>query len=1535
MIKKTLIISLSTLFILAGFKLSIAQQGGASHVEVVKSSHGWSLTVDGLPYIIKGVSYSPVTVGQSPAQASQEDWMEVDVNNNGRNDFAYDSFVDTDGNNRQTVDEPRIGDFQLLENMGVNTIRLYHHASDDDSVIPGYNEEPSQEKQYEHPPNKALLRELYDNHGIRVAMGDLLGAYTVGAGVTQPNIVSYSSETHKERMEASVRQMVMDFKDEPYLLMYILGNENNYAWTNNNAYREPRPYVEFVHEMAELIHTLDGKHPVAVCVGDLGPIDMFAKVAQERKSQGKEDYIDIYGSNNYRNRGEGFQDPFDERGFFHVVKMRYDKPILLTEFGDLEPVFENGDLDEANQEEIHKSGWEDIARNMAHRSGEDNVIGGFVFAWLDNWWQGGDPGGHAIGALNEWHGIASQGNGSSSPYLRKLRPVYDYYDRTWSTPLPPPIANAGDDQRAVDNPGDGDLNEWDRLVIENALNTQPHDNGWVALADLNGDQRIDQKDLDKWDRAKEAFDPSPNWNEDADINKDGRVDALDANILLSVITNPPGIPEADIDGNGTVNVQDFVEWKKARFTHGPGKLDKDADINEIGYQEITLDGTGSRAADGDIVSYVWREMGTIIDRGAVITATFTVGVHLVTLEVEDSNGNKSEDLVIVAIDKYEPVPPKDNTPQPALGDTGASVVTVDKQGNDWVLLVDGEPYEIRGVSYSPAQKDQSPNLSNLQDWMVVDINNNGRNDFGYDSFVDANKNNLQDADELSVGDFQLMKEMGVNTIRQYHHASNHPIVQPGYHTDQNQHTQFNHSPRMDVMDDLYETYGIRIAIGDFIGAKTIGSGVPYPDDGVIDAVVDYENPLHRDTMRASVFQMVMDFRDKPFLLMYILGNENNYDSSFTNAHEKPRAYVEFVHSLAEMINDLDPNHPVAVCVGDLGPIDMFKTVADERIQQGKEDHIDIYGSNNYRNRGGGFRDPIDDLGFFNVVKERYDKPVLMTEFGDLEPEFVDGQLNEAQQLQIHRTGWMDIKRNMAGIAGAGNAIGGFAFSWLDKWWPEGKHNEHDLHPEEYHGIASQADGELSPYIRQLRDVYYYYQSAWSSGLVAMPGANQEITDIIGDNYIGQEDVDAWIAAKFSNINSPNWNETADINGDGVVDVSDINEIIAAKESRGPAGNYDSKADANGDGSVDVVDFNIINSARGSTFGGPGYTTEADVSGDGKVDEADIVIWNTFKFSRLADDNWNSRADINGEGIEKVTLDGSQSYDLTGTITSYQWILDSRTPIGNKPRITVSLPVGEYTITLLVQNDRQQSAQENTHVTIRPAEPIPVAAAVPEENESRLMVNAGKEQFITLREVPGRGYMGLTTLEGDVSRGGEVVKKPEILEWSFRGCEKEEACGEVSIYYPNSLKTGLNIKVPGIYRFMLLALSDGELATDEVKVNLLSHGIYNLSSLASLNGFNSIISPIKRDLRKKFNPNNNNETGEIGFGLSETGWVTITIKDRKGDLVRRLISANYSAGEHVVEWDGKSDSQVIQASGFYRVYCEVDGHTHEQKLIISK
>jgi len=383
----------------------VVEQLGDGRVDLVKYRNGhWHLRLEGRPYIIKGVAYAPNRVGQSPDEGTLDDWMQADYNENGRIDGPYDSWVDKNFNNIKDPDEEPVGDFELLSQMHANTIRVYHHAS-----------------------NKELLKDLYDTYHIMVIMGDLLGAYTVGSGASWYEGTDYEDPEHRKNMLASVREMVEQFKDEEYVLFWMLGNENNYG-VANNAKIKPDSYYKFVNEAAKMIKSIDRDHPVALCNGDLLFLDRFSKFCPD---------VDIYGSNAYR--GEyGFG-----KSFWGNIRKVCDKPVIITEYGCPSYMEDKpNEVAEEKQAEYLKGCWEDIVYNSAGYRGIGNSIGGILFEWLDEWWKAYEPFLHDATKnwsgpfpdgwnYEEWLGIAGQGNGEKSPFLRQLKKSYFVYQEMW------------------------------------------------------------------------------------------------------------------------------------------------------------------------------------------------------------------------------------------------------------------------------------------------------------------------------------------------------------------------------------------------------------------------------------------------------------------------------------------------------------------------------------------------------------------------------------------------------------------------------------------------------------------------------------------------------------------------------------------------------------------------------------------------------------------------------------------------------------------------------------------------------------------------------------------------------------------------------------------------------------------------------------------------------------------------------------------------------------------------------------------------
>lgn len=386
----------------------IKSERGKGKVRVVQFNSGdWQLLVNEKPFMLKAVTYTATRVGQTPNKQTLTNWMNDDFNANGKADGPYDSWVDKNGNNQQDADEPVIGDFQLMKDMGINTVRVYKQPFEitDENI--------------------KLLRRMYKDFGIMVLMGDFLGKYALGSGASWAEGTDYENPQHLATMMKSVEDMVMRHKDEPYLLMWILGNENNYG-VACNADTKPKAFYNFVNKVAKRIHELDPDHPVAICSGETIDIDIMAQYAPE---------VDIFSCNSYRGK-EGFG------RLWRDAKEEFDRPVFISEYGcpavaDIYSRKEALSL----QEKYHQGCWEDIEANRAGK-GVGNSIGGVIFEWMDEWWKSYDPYVHDIKGLfagpfpdgymhEEWLGICGQGDGGSSPFLRVLRPAYCIYKEMW------------------------------------------------------------------------------------------------------------------------------------------------------------------------------------------------------------------------------------------------------------------------------------------------------------------------------------------------------------------------------------------------------------------------------------------------------------------------------------------------------------------------------------------------------------------------------------------------------------------------------------------------------------------------------------------------------------------------------------------------------------------------------------------------------------------------------------------------------------------------------------------------------------------------------------------------------------------------------------------------------------------------------------------------------------------------------------------------------------------------------------------------
>jgi hypothetical protein len=210
-------------------------------------------------------------------------------------------------------------------------------------------------------------------------------------------------------------------------------------------------------------------------------------------------------------------------------------------------------------------------------------------------------------------------------------------------------------------------------------------------------------------------------------------------------------------------------------------------------------------------------------------------------------------------------------------------------------------------------------------------------------------------------------------------------------------------------------------------------------DGEWIANTDYADPSSRAVILSEITAMVEAFKDTPGVLMWLLGNENNYGLVWSGAETEDLPQEERNYQLAtplytlfgeaaERIKEIDTLRPVAMANGDLGYMDLIVEHAQA---------VDIFGTNVYR--GIGFADA------FERARDEYGKPILFTEFGSDAFNAREAREDQLTQSRYLKGQWREIYDNTFGMNGADNAIGGLTFQWSDGWWKFGQETDLDVH----------------------------------------------------------------------------------------------------------------------------------------------------------------------------------------------------------------------------------------------------------------------------------------------------------------------------------------------------------------------------------------------------------------------------------------------------------------------------------------------------------
>lgn len=248
-------------------------------VSVINDQSGSRLIVNGKPFMVNGMNWDYFPIGTN---------------------YSYSLWTQSDDVIKAALDQ----DMPLLKNMGINAIRLYADV-------------PAQ-----------WVRYIYEQYGIYTMVNTTFGRYGLTINGAWVGNTDYSNPKVQKALLAEARNMVKKFNGTPGVLLYLLGNENNYGLFWQGAEAEDIPIEDrkstkqaihlyrIFNEAAVEMKQMNISCPVAICNGDLLFLDIIAKECKD---------VDILGINCYR--GESFGDLFSR------VKTEYGKPVLFTEFG--------------------------------------------------------------------------------------------------------------------------------------------------------------------------------------------------------------------------------------------------------------------------------------------------------------------------------------------------------------------------------------------------------------------------------------------------------------------------------------------------------------------------------------------------------------------------------------------------------------------------------------------------------------------------------------------------------------------------------------------------------------------------------------------------------------------------------------------------------------------------------------------------------------------------------------------------------------------------------------------------------------------------------------------------------------------------------------------------------------------------------------------------------------------------------------------------------------------------------------------------
>ena len=176
----------------------------SAKVEVVSNEEGMKLVVNGEDFMINGMNWDYIPIGTNTVNANF--WKKSD----------------------DIIKAGLDHEMSLLKNMNVNVIR-----------------------QYTGVPAK-WIKYIYENYGIYTMLNHSFGRYGLTLNGVWTPVTIYDDPVTKNHLMSEVENLVKEYKNTPGLLLYLLGNENNYglfwAGAETEDFPDDEGRIQFIGE---------------------------------------------------------------------------------------------------------------------------------------------------------------------------------------------------------------------------------------------------------------------------------------------------------------------------------------------------------------------------------------------------------------------------------------------------------------------------------------------------------------------------------------------------------------------------------------------------------------------------------------------------------------------------------------------------------------------------------------------------------------------------------------------------------------------------------------------------------------------------------------------------------------------------------------------------------------------------------------------------------------------------------------------------------------------------------------------------------------------------------------------------------------------------------------------------------------------------------------------------------------------------------------------------------------------------------------